>query len=1128
MASDARHADPALVAEDDRARREALDVTRSFLVQAPAGSGKTELLIQRFLALLAIVERPEAIVAMTFTRKAAGEMRERIVAALRAARDDAPADGAHRQRTRELALRALARDEALGWQLCAHPARLAIVTIDAYCAGLNAQAPLAAKLAGRPRYVDRPAALYRRAVGAALAAASPDDARWRRLLAHLDNDTARLTDFIVGLLARREQWLPLLVGGEATRAALERALITEVEGELAVAAAALPAELAATLARLLRHAADQLVDDPEALAWRRIGEAGGCPTVAAAALGDWRSLADWLLVKSEARLRATVTVRQGFPAAGRGAGAAERTQAKADMLALLAALSAAPGFAAALDTVRALPAAGYGGDAWAVAEALFAVLPQVAAHLTLVFAAERSIDFTQGTLAALQALGGGDDPQELLLRLDAAVAHLLLDEFQDTSYAQLELVSRLTSGWTRGDGRTLFAVGDPMQSIYRFRAAEVRLFVEAQQRRRIGGLEVEPLALRRNFRSREGLVDWVNAVFPAVLGARSDPWQGAVAFAPAVAEHASTPGTAATLELVADPTSEAVAVVAAVRAAHAAGATDVALLVRARSHLDAILPALRGAGLPIRAVDLDALAERPAIRDLTALAHALLQPADRLAVLSVLRAPWCGLALPDLFAVADAPEWLPALARGDRLPALPVTADGQARLDRFTAAFGPALRAAGQESPARRVRGAWLALGGPGTLDEPLDLDAAESFFALLAQHGTAGDVADWDAFVDDLAALRAGSAPVVDGPAAAVQVMTLHRAKGLEFDTVIIAGLGRRPPRGDRPLLLWRRRPQGLLLAPARRRGGEPDPCYDYLAGLDERENAAELGRLLYVGCTRACRRLHLIGVARPLRGEDGATAWKAPPRGSALARLWPGLAGQLPPPPAGDHEPDAPPAQSPPRLRRLPVDWPVPVPAAHPGAAAAEPTSPPRVAFDWAEATARHVGVVAHRVYAQLAREGLGRWDASRVARERARLRQELAIEGVAADELDGALVALEAAIGGVLASERGRWLFAPGHASAASEWALAGSDEATGGIVHVAIDRSFVAAGVRWIVDFKTGTHEGGEREAFLDTEVLRYREQLERYARLVRRLDDRPIRLALFYPRFDGWRAWDFAG
>src|SRR5439155_904003 len=149
-----------IIDQDDLARQTALDIARSFIVQAPAGSGKTELLIQRFLALLGRVQRPEAIVAMTFTRKAAGEMLERIVAALRTAETGPAPLASHHARTWKLARAALARDAALGWNLTAHPARLQVHTIDALCANLMRQAPLAAKVGAQPQFVENARSMY--------------------------------------------------------------------------------------------------------------------------------------------------------------------------------------------------------------------------------------------------------------------------------------------------------------------------------------------------------------------------------------------------------------------------------------------------------------------------------------------------------------------------------------------------------------------------------------------------------------------------------------------------------------------------------------------------------------------------------------------------------------------------------------------------------------------------------------------------------------------------------------------------------------------------------------------------------------------------------------------------------
>ena len=545
--------------------------------------------------------------------------------------------------------------------------------------------------------------------------------------------------------------------------------------------------------------------------------------------------------------------------------------------------------------------------------------------------------------------------------------------------------------------------------------------------------------------------------------------------------------------------------------------------MRARAHLEPLLPALRAAGIPVAAVELDALAERVAVQDLVSLTHALIQPADRLAWLAVLRAPWCALALPDLFAIVAAADARRDGSIAGLMHAPDVIAglspDGRRRFARVAPVLSRALAARRRAGVAARVRGAWLALGAAATLTEPIDLDAIERFLSIVADFEVAGDVPDWPALVYALARLYAEPDPGT----ARVQIMTLHRAKGLEFDTVILPGLARLPNRGGAEILRWRRRPCGLLLAPMKARGADTDLVYAYLRRLADGEESAELSRLLYVGCTRAKRRLHLTGVLEALRKNDDPPAWKAPPPGSALAKFWHALGRELPPPIAANVA--RPPSPPPRLLNRLPAGWSIPSP--QPGVPGMPATSSPQeiLPFDWAREAAKHVGTVAHRLFAQIARDGIAAWDASRVTSLAPRLRAELAAEGVDEAELAAAAAEVTAAVSGMLVDPRGRWLFDPAHSEASSEWALAGWDGKA--MAHVAVDRTFVTEGVRWIVDFKTGMHEGADREGFLDRERERYAPQLARYAAFVRALDARPIRLALYHPLLSGWREWAYA-
>src|SRR5690606_24630771 len=269
---------------------------------------------------------------------------------------------------------------------------------------------------------------------------------------------------------------------------------------------------------------------------------------------------------------------------------------------------------------------------WRVLEAINGLLPHAVVCLQEQFRDRGEVDFAELAIRARQALGGDDDPTDLAMRLACQVRHLLVDEFQDTSHSQIDLLLRLVRGWQPGDGRTLFLVGDPMQSIYQFREAEVGHFLAVRDHG-LGDLELTSLRLAANFRSQAGIVEWVNRAFggdahaPGIFPARDDIATGAIAFEPSEAIHPALDGAAVCVHAFAQQArdEEGARVVELVREALADTENrSTAILVRGRAHLAHILPRLRAQGIAFRAVELDALETEPVVQDLLALARALI------------------------------------------------------------------------------------------------------------------------------------------------------------------------------------------------------------------------------------------------------------------------------------------------------------------------------------------------------------------------------------------------------------------------------------------------------------------------------------------------------------------------
>jgi ATP-dependent helicase/nuclease subunit A len=1112
-------------------RTRALDPCASFIVQAPAGSGKTELLTQRFLMLLSHVNQPEEILAITFTKKASAEMRARIIKTLKKAATEPEPSAQHEKKTWDLARAALRQDKILDWNLLQNPNRLRIQTIDSFNASLIKFLPILSHFGAPPEITDAPTEMYRAAVQEFLTHLE-EDVAWAeaiaQLLTHMDNDLRKVETLLINILSKRDQWLRYMIvenDESALRMQLEENLAAVVREALQRMQESFPAELSAETQALARFAADNLkasgVMQHDILHCFDLME---FPGTLLEHKPLWSGICELLLTKDH-DWRKQCDKNMGFPAVNSTKNAQEKKlfkEMKERHAELINKLRATDCIHQAMAAFKLAPDHFYQETQWQTLWALYKVLTVVVAQLNVVFRLQGKIDYIENAQAALFALGSEDNPTDLALALDYQIKHILIDEFQDTSNSQYALIKKLTAGWQPQDGRTLFVVGDPMQSIYRFREAEVGLFIRAR-RQGIGHIKLEPLTLSVNFRSSATVVNWINDHFQIILPAQEDVNSGAVSYSPSLAneQEAKSDSLVKIHTLTGNENgTQADAIVDLIQHKKLDHPGEsIAILVRARNHLKDIIPALKNAGITYRAIKIDALGSRAVIQDLMALTRALNHPADRVAWLAILRAPWCGLALQDLWKLAGkhAGLTLPAILQMPEVISS-LSEDGKKRLERCAPIIMHKLLERQRHDLSQWIESTWLTLGGPACLPQDSDLEDVKAYFNLLDKLEREGNLDTLAAEVDKLFAAANNDA---DNQ---LQIMTIHNAKGLEFDTVILPHLEKTSRNEDKQLLLWMEKPREnlhnrLILAPVHATGANNDSIYDYIKHQHATKTDHETGRLLYVAATRAKKNLHLfLTHTVDENAEDKSVTSKGK---SLLKKLLPAIqheiSAQWPLHPGAHITP-----KSPRFIHRLENTWINPLLEIPANPITRHQTRP---GFQLAQDNPRHIGTLVHKILENMTRIGISWWQNQAPALREQYVSTRLAVAGVPAIHLNPAVHTVMTAIENTLSDARGLWILQP-HSESKTEFAITA---VLHGEVHpLIIDRTFVDENAtRWIIDYKTSKHDGMELEKFLLNEQTEYAEKMLLYHNAMLNLDEKPIKLGLYFPLLQAWREWEIS-
>ena len=861
--------------QDLDTRKRALDVTINAIVTAGAGSGKTSILSQRHLACLLNVDRPEQVLSMTFTRDAAAEMRHRIVQALVYAKSSPRPDDAYQQTTYDLAKQVLKRDAEKDWNIINNPHRLSIMTIDSLCAQIVKQVPVLSGMGGDLRVVDDSYAYYVRASTNVIHKINDPSSGLvediKSLMLHLNGNQQRCVELMANMLAKRDQWMRHVSKAESVldRVKMQSALSSLLRKQDEKTSSEL-GSMKFAISELLDFAALN-VDASSPLFDGSQDE------------GFWGRAAELFLTGTNS-VRKSVNKKQGFPAGADAKAQKERwkdvaNQLTKDQVFLLAKHKKSP--------------ESYSEKQWQLLDSLFRLLWQAVIELKTLFIVDSQVDFTEVAQRALHVLRyDGEVERDVAFNMFTWYRHILVDEVQDTNRTQYDLIEALVSEWDPSMNNSLFMVGDPKQSIYRFREADVGLFMQSKEHG-IGSLNFENLYLTSNFRSSDDIVNWNNDIYADVFPKSGDIAMGAVPYSSSTPVKNGKIEEAVTIVPLMEksPTDEAEAVLNAVEESLDRDPNgSIAILVRARSHLTEIARLLFENKIAYHAVEIEQLSQRQIIIDAMSLTKAITHTYDNTAWLSIIRMPCVGLTLEDMTVLCERLGMDAIYERMLDESRLAKMSDvGRERISRLRAVMDWAFDNLGTVSLRQLVEGAWLQLSAPAGYSER-DLRDVQTYFSLLDEYGfdTAIDFSILARRLDQLYAKPKFNS------ATRVTLMTMHKSKGLEFDTVIMPCLGH-PGRGaESSLVMWHEftaddsQDAELMVAPIK--SVQEDSIYTYLMEMESEKEMYERMRLMYVGTTRPKAKLYLIGhISQEEVGpQTELNDLKAPSKNTLLSVIW------------------------------------------------------------------------------------------------------------------------------------------------------------------------------------------------------------------------------------------------